>query len=664
MVSVGMQDPCSTEVNRGGSTAIRRHLHLILGAVAMETRQSTHPSPRQLAAFALDKLTPDARDRLQTHLSSCASCQAFLSQTPQETLNSLLQHSDPPRINADQATPSARRAHATNPAVVVPPPAGASSGSEPSRHVVSAPDSGSEESIPLELRQQTKYRIVRLLGRGGMGSVYEVHHERMDRREALKVINPELVDNPQVLLRFEQELKAVAKLDHPNIARAYDAEGFGSLQVIVMEFVPGQTLYELLKKRGRLTIRDACRCVRQACLGLQHAHERGLVHRDLKPQNLMLAQQSGIIKILDFGLAKVVSENKAAQGLTKANMTMGTYEYSAPEQALDAASADIRADIYSLGCTIYYLIAGILPFDYDSDAKLLLAHQNETPRPLLEVRPETPKELSDLVVRMLAKKPAERPQTPAEVAKALLPFTKGETTAPTAQTGLSTGTSPRFLRKHWLAVAGCATLLFVGICAAMSIVLVRDKHSNVNASLRVSQVPVEEQGAKRETATVFRFDDQAFADKYWAWNDDWTFTKDGGHGAKNHSGHNSFLCTRHRYLGDLTIDMDFGLGASKFVNTGECLITLWGKKLRIRDKKEFHTFQAQVHIHSQGNEIVFTLNGQEQRIPVEREALLRGTIIDIRWRERTSQFRLIEIKAQSMEPADMTRPTPSSRGSK
>ena len=267
---------------------------------------------------------------------------------------------------------------------------------------------------------------MRLLGRGGMGSVYEVHHERMDRRQALKVINPELVDNPQALLRFEEEVKAVAKLDHPNIARAYDAESFGSLQAIVMEFVPGQTLHEFLKKRGRLSVMEACRCVRQACLGLQHAHERGLVHRDLKPQNLMLTSDKGIIKILDFGLAKIVSENKDARGLTKTNMTMGTYEYAAPEQALDAARADIRADIYSLGCTLYYLIAGVLPFAHNSDVKLLLAHQNETPRPLCEVCPETPRELSDLVDRMLAKKPADRPQTPADVAKALLPFAKGQ----------------------------------------------------------------------------------------------------------------------------------------------------------------------------------------------------------------------------------------------
>ena len=394
----------------------------------METRQSAHPSPRQLAALARGKLAPAARQRLQAHVSACASCQEFLSQTPAETLNSLLQQGAAPPRAAEQSTPSVQRERGTQPALALPRAKPLADG--PDGQSTPPADLADADSIPLELRQQTKYRIVRLLGRGGMGSVYEVHHQRMDRRQALKVVNPELVDNPQALLRFEQELKAVAKLDHPNIARAYDAESFGSLQVMVMEFVAGQTLHEVLKKRGQLGVKDACRCVRQACLGLQHAHERGLVHRDLKPQNLMLARDSGVVKILDFGLAKIVSEKRASHGLTKTNMTMGTYEYSAPEQAIDAASADIRADIYSLGCTLYYLISGVLPFNYNSDVKLLMAHQNEAPRPLREVCPETPQELSDLVARMLAKSPADRPQTPGEVAKALLPFAKGETISP------------------------------------------------------------------------------------------------------------------------------------------------------------------------------------------------------------------------------------------
>jgi serine/threonine protein kinase len=286
-----------------------------------------------------------------------------------------------------------------------------------------------DAAIPAELRNQTKYRILRILGRGGMGSVYEALHIRMERKQALKVINPELVDNAEAQRRFDDEIKTVAKLDHPNIARAYDAEAFGALQVIVMEFVQGKTLYELLEVRGRFEVQEACRCIAQACRGLQYAHEQNLVHRDLKPQNLMLsdgvAGKPGIVKILDFGLAKVVSENTHGRGRTKTNMSMGTYEYISPEQALDAAHADIRADIYSLGCTLYYLIAGVLPFPYEAEVKILLAHQSEVPRPLREVRPDVPKALSALVDRMLAKKREDRPQTPAEVAAALSRFAGG-----------------------------------------------------------------------------------------------------------------------------------------------------------------------------------------------------------------------------------------------
>ncbi len=295
------------------------------------------------------------------------------------------------------------------------------------------PKVASENAIPAELRNQTKYVILGILGRGGMGSVYEALHVRMDRKRALKVINPELIDNAEAQRRFDDEIKTVAKLDHPNIARAYDAEAFGALQVIVMEFVQGKTLYELLQARGRFEIQEACRCIAQACRGLQYAHEQDLVHRDLKPQNLMLSEdlagKPGIVKILDFGLAKVVSENTRGPGRTKTNMSMGTYEYIAPEQALDASRADIRADIYSLGCTLYYMIAGVLPFPYDSEVKILLSHQNEIPRPLHEVRPEVPKALSALVDRMLAKKREDRPQTPAEVAAALSHFAGGKAEA-------------------------------------------------------------------------------------------------------------------------------------------------------------------------------------------------------------------------------------------
>jgi Protein kinase domain/Domain of Unknown Function (DUF1080) len=398
----------------------------------METQHRQHPPALHLAALALGKLKPDVAAKIQSHLDEGGDCRRYVTDTPREEMANIIGQARG-KSTAKQNTqatglsgtvvglPTPPLPPTLNTAApLAPPDSSPQSTPSPVAHAVS------ESEIPRDLFAQSKYRIVRVLGRGGMGTVYEAEHVRMKRPVAIKVVNPELVNHPQALLRFEEEIKAVASLDHANIARAFDAENIGSLQVFVMEFVRGQTLYDFLQSRGQLSVTDACRCVRQALIGLQHAHEQGLVHRDLKPQNLMLTRDTGQIKILDFGLAKAVSENRQSRSLTSTRATMGTYAYMAPEQALDAAKADIRADIYSLGCTLYYLIAGVLPFDYETDAKLLLAHQTERPCPLHELCPDVPEALSDLVARMLAKEPAERPQTPREAADALLPFARGE----------------------------------------------------------------------------------------------------------------------------------------------------------------------------------------------------------------------------------------------
>ena len=394
----------------------------------METQNETHPSQRQLAALALGKLAAESRARLKEHVAGCTTCSKFLSDTPPDTLAGLLRGANTAMRAADQSTPGVRDRSTLSGA--------------PRLEKSAAPQEKrpkqSDEQIPQELREQSKYRIVRLLGRGGMGAVYEAFHERMDRRVAIKIINPSLLDHPEALARFDQEVKTAAKLDHPNVAHAYDADEFGTLRVLVMEFVPGESLDSFLSKRGRLTVVEACRLMRQAMVGLDHAHARGMVHRDLKPQNLTLTPD-GKVKILDFGLAKIAGEQKQAQALTRTNALMGTPHYLAPEQALDAAKADIRADIYSLGCTLYCLLTGAPPFDGETEMKVLLAHQNKTPRPLCEVCPDVPQELSDLVDRMLAKNPSDRPQTPKEVAEALLPFAKGESPLAAGQPGDALG---------------------------------------------------------------------------------------------------------------------------------------------------------------------------------------------------------------------------------
>ncbi len=402
----------------------------------METRKETHPTPRQLAAFALGKLTPDGRAKMQEHVAACSTCSTFVSQTPRDTMVTLLRQAAAGLSARDQSTPGVRGASTFGglswaeksqaPPNAVPVPSAAPDVSRAKSAATSAGGSAADE-IPAALRVQTKYRVIRLLGRGGMGSVYEAYHERMDRRVAIKVINPSLVDNPEALKRFDQEVRAAARLHHPNVALAYDADGFGSLRALVMEFVPGQSLERYLAKQGALSVRQACDFMHQAAAGLNDAFKQGMVHRDLKPQNMMLTPE-GKIKILDFGLAKLASEHRKGDGLTRENALMGTAAYLAPEQALDAAKADVRADIYALGCTLYALLAGAPPFAEGTEMKVLLAHQHDKHRPLIEARPDVPRGLSELVDRMLAKDPAGRPQTPAEVARALVPFVKGTTT--------------------------------------------------------------------------------------------------------------------------------------------------------------------------------------------------------------------------------------------
>jgi serine/threonine protein kinase len=303
------------------------------------------------------------------------------------------------------------------------------------------PPAAPAAALPRELTNHPRYQVLRELGRGGMGVVYQARQTVMNRPVVIKVINKALLDQPDALERFHREVTAAARLSHPNIVVAYDAEQAGDLHMLVMEFVPGQSLAEVLEKKGPLPVADACRYVRQAALGLQHAHEQKMVHRDIKPQNLMLTPK-GEVKILDFGLAKMASERGQGKGLTASNSYMGTPDYSAPEQATDARTADIRADIYSLGCTLYALLAGHPPFQEDTPIKTILAHLETKPVPLPELRPDVPAELWAVVAKMLAKQPEKRYQTPAAVAAALAPFVKPGTKAVLVPPGVASPKRP------------------------------------------------------------------------------------------------------------------------------------------------------------------------------------------------------------------------------
>jgi len=289
------------------------------------------------------------------------------------------------------------------------------------------------DPLPAELLNHPRYRLGGLLGRGGMGAVFRAEHTLMGRPVAVKVIAPRLLGHPGAVERFRQEVKAAARLQHPNIVTAYDAEQVGSVTVLVMEYVEGRTLADVLRDRGPLPAAEACEFARQAALGLAHAHGLGMVHRDVKPGNLMLTPD-GRVKILDFGLARFVSEAApdvpvaetapAAPGatLTATGVFLGTIDYMAPEQAEDARAADPRSDVYALGATLYHLLAGRPPFAGGAAADKLYRLSFAEPTPLAALRPDLPPGLARVVERMLAKAPARRLGSAAEAAAQLAPF--------------------------------------------------------------------------------------------------------------------------------------------------------------------------------------------------------------------------------------------------
>jgi serine/threonine protein kinase len=272
-----------------------------------------------------------------------------------------------------------------------------------------------------DLSQIDQYRLLEKIGQGGMGAVYKALHLRLEKIVALKVLPAHRMNDADAVARFQREMKAVGRLDHPNIVRATDARETDGIHFLVMEFVEGVDLAKLVQRRGPLPVSDACELIRQVAVGLQHVYEQSLVHRDIKPSNLLLARE-GRVKVLDLGLARLHCDNIPNKDLTASGQYMGTLDYMAPEQAADAKSVDIRADIYSLGCTLYHLLVGQPPFGgsaFEHPVRKLAAHYQVPVPPIRTYRPETPDQLVGILDRMLAKKPADRFATPGEVADAL-----------------------------------------------------------------------------------------------------------------------------------------------------------------------------------------------------------------------------------------------------
>jgi len=365
----------------------------------MELRPTSHPSAESLRALALGKLDDNTAAAVLSHLDVCPECSKEVTAATNDDLLNQRRQVHQPSGTPAPAQPLAKGAAGPQPGAVPTTP----------------------WTVPPELANHPQYEVLRELGRGGMGVVYLAKNKLMDRLEVLKVLNKDLLNYPGAVERFLREIRSAAKLSHPNVVPAYSALQLGELMVFAMEYIDGEDLHALVKSRGPLPVVHACQYVQQAAIGLQHAFEKGMVHRDIKPQNLILAREGKrhIVKVLDFGLAKTMREKTEETGLTGEGQMMGTPDFMAPEQSLDAAKADIRADIYSLGCTLYYLLTGAPPFTGKSLAAVLLAHQSTEAQPLNVVRPEVPEELAAVVRKMMAKAPAERYQTPAEVVMAL-----------------------------------------------------------------------------------------------------------------------------------------------------------------------------------------------------------------------------------------------------
>ena len=386
---------------------LREKIRMPTEIKSMDVASAHHPSEETLHSYSLGRLDSRLSEAVDDHLSICADCRRRVSEASSDSfLNRVRDAVHEPDPDSDSAPLTRSVTSGTSHA----PPAA--------------------DSLPEGLAEHPDYQIKRELGRGGMGVVYLAHNTLMGRDEVLKVMSQEVVVRPGVLDRFLREIRAVGRLRHPNIVSAYSAIRIGESIVFSMEYVDGLDLSRMVKVKGPLPVAHACHFVYQAALGLQHAYEEGLVHRDIKPGNLMLSRRGdrAVVKVLDFGLARATQEQKVDSGLTREGQALGTPDYIAPEQILDAPSADIRADIYSLGGTLYYLLTGRPPFQGKSLYDIYQAHISRDADPLNLVRPEVPAELAALVAKMMAKDPARRFQTPDEVAQALVPFFKKSST--------------------------------------------------------------------------------------------------------------------------------------------------------------------------------------------------------------------------------------------
>jgi len=324
-----------------------------------------------------------------------------------------------------------------------------------------------------------EYRIIASVGEGGMGTVYKAEHEIMGRTVALKVLRAEIRSDPDLLLRFRREVRTAARLSHPNVVTAYDAGAHAGVHYLITEYVDGQDLQQIVTNRGPLSPERAVQCLLQAARGLAYAHEQGIIHRDIKPSNLLM-DRTGRVKILDMGLARLEAEDQTSiDGLTVSGMVLGTLAYMAPEQAVDTRTADARSDIYSLGCTLFYLLTGRHVFDGESVTEQIHAHARQAV-PSLAATGEH-QSLDAIFRKMVRKSPEDRYQTMAELVTVLKEFRKTQS-EPAVQAVLPSDSDPdaadsvRTGRDRLLTAPGTGWLsrkpLILVIAATVSLMLI------------------------------------------------------------------------------------------------------------------------------------------------------------------------------------------------
>jgi formylglycine-generating enzyme required for sulfatase activity len=417
----------------------------------------TCPDPNVLRAYLRGDLEQAEDEGVDAHLESCAGCQSTLDALDGE-------------VNA----PFAGLRHT---------PAGTETDDPELRHLAErAKALGRREDRPLALGQVLgNYRLLEPLGAGGMGQVFKAEHLRMQRQVALKVIAADLLRSAAARERFRREVHAVARLASPHIVAAYDAGEQGGHDFLVMEYVAGDNLDHLVRRQGPLSVETALRYTAEAANGLAHAHDAGVIHRDVKPANLLLAGD-GTVKVLDLGLARLASEENGPSSLTATQAVMGTAPFMAPEQALDTRTADARADIYSLGCTLFYLLTGRPPYEGKTNMELLVAHREQPIPSLRQRRPDCPAAADALFRRLVAKRPEQRPASMHEVqseCERLL----GEMQHPPAR---------KHLRRPLAAAAG---LLIVGAAAALLIAALgggdRGQQEGTGENSRMATAPAE-----------------------------------------------------------------------------------------------------------------------------------------------------------------------------